>query len=211
MLFNTFKSFLCRLLPPFQNKVSNFAHRNKCSTMLNIKSYRSYLEKLVRENSSNIFLNGGVEYASVFMTLLFSNTQNNVNMFCEGLNPEMMDRPDVFDSFKGAIERGVNFRILMEKKDYMSCKPFCFAKEHSNVEIRCARKEDLEKIDNMLGPGRCNFSVCDNKMVRLEVKPSEYKAVGSFNKPDWAGALNKLFDESFSGAEPLPHYEQSYI
>ncbi len=179
--------------------------------MLNIKSYKSYLERLISENSSNIFLNGGVEYASVFITLLLSNTKQYVNMFCEGLNPEMMERPDVLDAFKKAIERGVNFRILMEKKDYITCTPFSFAKEHKNVEIRCARKEGLQKIDELLGPGRCNFSVCDNRMVRLEVNPSEYKAVGSFNKPDWAEALNKLFDEVYSGSELLSIYEQSYI
>lgn len=171
--------------------------------MLNVNSYRVYLEKLVSENSSNIFLNGGIEYASVFISLLLSKANNSVNMFCEGLNPQMMGREEVFNAFQNSINSGVRFRILMEKKDYMGGMPFAFASGRENVEIRCAREEDLKMIDKVLGPGRCNFSVCDNKMVRLEVKPEEYKAVGSFNKPDWANALNDLFNKSFANAEPV--------
>lgn len=207
MFFNTIRRFFNKSMPLFEKKVSNFAHQKTKGTMLSLGSYKSYLENLVNRNSSNIFLNGGIDYASVFITLLLNNVQKNMNMFCEGLNPEIMERPEVFDAFKGAIERGVEFNILVEKKDYMENNPFRFAMEHSNVKIRCARPEDLNTIDNVLGPGRCNFSVCDDKMVRLEVKPSEYKAVGSFNKPDWAGALNNLFEKSFVGAEPVQYHE----
>ena len=171
--------------------------------MLDIKSYREHLEKLLAENSSNIFLNGGKEYASVFISLLLNNAKSKVNMFCEGLNPEMMAREEVMEAFKGCIDRNVQFRILMEKRDFMCEEPYRMASLKENVKVCLIKKEDLDKIDKTLGPGRCNFSVCDDKMVRLEVNPEEYRAVGSFNKPKWAEALNKLFDESFNNATPL--------
>ena len=170
--------------------------------MLDIKSYREHLDKLLEENSSNIFLNGGIDYASEFICLLLSNAKKNVNMFCEGLNPEIMGRDKVFSAFKKCIERGVRFNILMEKDTYISEDPYKFASSFENVNIRIIKKEGLDEIDSVLGPGRCNFTVCDDKMVRIEVNPLEYRAVGSFNKPKWADALNKLFNSSFENATP---------
>lgn len=176
--------------------------------MKDLESYRQYLDSLLKEDSSNIFLNGGIEYASIVIALLFANAKSSVNMFCEGLNPAIV-KDEVKEAIEGCSRRGVEVNILVETDKYLLSDQPNYSFLNEKINIRKAREKDLSNIDSFLGPGRCNFTVCDGKMVRIEMKPEEYKAVGSFNKPEWAKALNSLFHESFSNAERLAHYDAS--
>lgn len=165
-----------------------------------LQAYKKFLNELYDNNSMEFFTNGGKDYASVLLSVLYSKANDSVKMFCEGLNPELFENEELRVAFMEYVSSGKRIQILMESNAYLTNHPAVDIMGKENVEIKVIKDEDRNKIFSTLHTDRCNFSIFDGKMIRLETDPIDYKAVGSFNRPEWASVLSMLFDDAFNKA-----------
>lgn len=169
-----------------------------------LKDYREYLERLVKEKSTDIFTNGDVSHASILMSVLFDNTKNNILMFCNGLNPKLTKEEPYNSSFKNYIKNGGKLSLLIETSEYQDEDMFKFLKEYesSNIQIKQIQGEDKMILFENLKSKHCNFSVFDDTMIRFEYDPENYAAFGSFNLHEMANTLSGIFNAAFDNAIP---------
>lgn len=183
-----------------------------------LKSYEDYLDGLIKSNKpGELFTNGGIEHASILMSKLFSQTKNEVRMFCEGFKPNLITTEPYYTSLRKYIESedGKSIKVLVETDEYINEESFRYLQTQQKekekdgkenlVQIRKIKPENKEKIFKEMNTEHYNFSVFDESMFRLEYDPDKYKAIGSFNDPERAKILKKLFDLLFEEADLMPN------
>ncbi len=177
-----------------------------------LKDYQAFLAQLLKNNSSEIFTNGGKKHASILMEMLLQNTKDRIRMFATGLKPELITSEPYINEFRKLFtpENSVsNIQILVEVDDYINDEPFKIVRDAINskinkhIEVKKITEEDNAIIGEELGYSPCNFSVFDETKFRLEYDPKAYKAFGSFNHGEWSKKLISLFDEVFARAKAI--------
>jgi len=175
-----------------------------------LERYVAYIKKLASEKSPEIFTNGGAEYASELMAVLFQNTQAEARLFCQGFRPDLITREPYWGALNSYLaDSGKLLHVLVESDDALYEAPMNLLREtrdrrgDGTVDFRLVREEDRQKIFSGLNGTPCNFAVFDNDKFRLEYDPDGFKAFGSFKHEDNCGVLISLFDDAFSHADRL--------
>lgn len=176
-----------------------------------LTEYRAYLEHLAKEKSQILFSNGGKEYAAILMSILLNNTQESICMFCEGFKPDLITEPDYWEALTKYVNAtNKTLKVLVNSTDYINAKPLRLLFEaikkspgDNRIQIKIISKEGREIIRKQFNGELNNFAVFDDSMYRLEYNPTEYKAFGSFNRPEESKMLKKLFNEAFDKSRKL--------
>ena len=175
-----------------------------------LRRYVEYIERLAREKSSEIFTNGGVEYASQLMAVLFRNTEKEARIFCQGFKPTLIKTSPYWDALQKYLsDRDKSLKVLIESCDYVTEAPIVLLKNKiaergdNTIQIRVISEEDRKRIFDGFDGNPCNFAIFDDDKFRFEYEPSGYRAFGSFNHPANAKYLIRLFDEAFEKSEVL--------
>lgn len=67
----------------------------------------------------------------------------------------------------------------------------------SNIIVKLIHPDSSKEIENIYGE-QTHFSIFDNEKFRYEYDSENYRAIGSFNQPETAAKLIKLFDRIFN-------------
>lgn len=173
-----------------------------------LKFYETYLENLASESSSDLFCNGGVEYASILMSVLLKNTKNIVRIYCKGFRPNLITREPYWSALKKYLEESRHqIMVLIQSSDCIEQRPLRYlqkikeerrAKNHEDNTIMVKRisPQARSEISKIYGQD-CNFAVFDDDKFRYEYDPEGFKAYGSFNQPETCGKLATVFDKIF--------------
>ena len=177
-----------------------------------LNEYEKYLKRLIETESEELFSNGGLKHASILMSLLFDNTQNEVRLFCNGFKPDLITTEPYFSSLRKYLsDRKKSLSLLVEVTDYVDKDPFKLLinekKNRGGVQDsgNIVYKQISEEAKNEMFKGRIpfNFAVFDDKRYRFEFDPKSYKAVGSFNSVEKCRGLIGLFDKAFETAKEI--------
>ena len=173
-----------------------------------LKNYKDYLDGLIRVRSNAIFTNGGKEHASILMSKMFEQTNQEIRMYCEGFKPDLITLPPYIGALEEYLKSGKKLRVLIEDDFYTNVNPFNLLREERSkrcddtIQYRLVNDVSRAIIKNF-SEGHCNFAVFDEDKFRLEISPEEYKAVGSFNSPNRAQVLIDVFEEAFDKANEI--------
>lgn len=175
-----------------------------------LRRYVEYIERLAREKSPEIFTNGGIEYASELMAVLFRNTEREARIFCEGFKPELITTSPYWDALQSYLaDNDKILKVLVERSDYSMERPIQLLRQKmaergdDTIQLKLVSPEDRQKIFDGLDGTPCNFAIFDDNKFRFEYEPKGYRAFGSFNHPANAGVLIRLFDEAFANSSDL--------
>lgn len=176
-----------------------------------IKEYEEYLLDLAKNDSKEIFTNGGIRHASVLMSVLLKNTKDYACIFSEGFCPDIIQEPYLTALKSYVNDKRLGLKILLETDLYIEKEPILSIRHKSKerngsdkrIEIRLIQEEDKQQIFKVLNCSQCNFSVFDGKMYRFEYDPKHYKAYGSFNHKNNSTYLTSLFEKAFNRAKVI--------
>lgn len=175
-----------------------------------LERYSDYLNRLIAQNSNEIFSNAGKSHASILMATLFNHTQSEVRMFCEGFKPDLITTFPYINALKNYLEdNGHKLKVLVETDQYKDSASFNLLIEgrrkrgDDSIIYKKITQEKKKKIFETLKSEHCNFSVFDGRMFRLETSPENYQAIGSFNFPERCVKLIELFDDAFECAQDI--------
>lgn len=181
-----------------------------CTSADILDKYKKYLDNLAQTNSSELFSNGGKEYASILMSVLLEHTQYEARIFCEGFKPDLISTEPYFSALKKYLEdKNKKLKVLIETKDYIDEEPFKLLKKtrkercDESISFKCIKEDDKKNISETLNNSHCNFAIFDSNKFRLEYDPSTYKAFGSFNHSENCKILIDLFDTAFENASSI--------
>lgn len=168
-----------------------------------LEEYKIYLENLIKEKSSVIFSNGGIDYASVLMSILLKNTKHSVHMFCEGFKPDLIKQNLYWNALKEYLSKKNNKLVVIINSDkWINEEPLkCLFEEQKNrnndnsIVVYKINEEGRKIIKEQFNGSLNNFAIFDDNMYRLEYQPSEFKAFGSFNNTNDAQLLLDLFNK----------------
>lgn len=170
-----------------------------------LRRYVEYIERLAREKSPEIFTNGGIEYASQLMAVLFKNTEKEARVYCEGFKPTLITTSpywEALNEFLNAKEKSL--KVLVESDQYVNDEPIRLLKEKiaerndDTIQIKIVSGDNRKKIYDSFDGAPCNFAIFDDNKFRFEYEPSGYRAFGSFNHPSNAKYLKTMFDKIFA-------------
>ena len=175
-----------------------------------LNRYTEYIKGLAKANSPQLFTNGGIEYASQLMAVLFENTNEEARIFCQGFKPELITTEPYWGALKEYLkdEKKV-IKVLVETDEYVQKDPLQLLKAEKikrgdeTIQVKVASKDTIKEIYDKLSGNPCNFAIFDDNKFRFENEPDGYKAFGSFNRKDYAGVLITIFDEAFNKSADL--------
>lgn len=160
-------------------------------------NYAEYVHLLFEQKSGNKVGNDSAENAKVLYREIFSHAQNEIRIFCTNLSAVVFDDDSVYESLRGALNRGVKFKIIikMPPDTSRSLTELSDAKNVDNVKIW------IKTAGEVTANGKeVNFAVMDGCGYRYEYDASKPCAVGCANDPVFAGKLTSLFDSIVSRA-----------
>lgn len=175
-----------------------------------LERYAEYIRGLAEAKSPQLFTNGGIEYASELMAVLFENTNREARIFCQGFKPDLITTQPYWDALNEYLKQeGKTIRVLVETNEYVQNRPLQLLmaekakRNNDSIQVKLASQETIQEIYGKLSGRPCNFAVFDDDKFRFENEPDGYKAFGSFNRPDYAEVLIAIFDDAFNKSTDL--------
>lgn len=166
-----------------------------CLTEESKKRYRDFLEELAEKKSDEIFSNGGKDHAIVLYKILLDNSRQHVRIFCEAGVSNVWQDQQLQNSLQDYVAKdNTKLQILVEE---VNEDAFASIKGLENVEISHVSDEGKRKIHEHFENNNCNFAVFDDDKYRYEYDKKAFKAYGSFNRPEIAKSMIKLFDDVY--------------
>ncbi len=174
-------------------------------------AYKKFLEDLARNNSTDLFTNGGKEYASILMSVLYHFTQNEVRLFCSGFGPSLIKTEPYWSALIDFLnDKNKTLKVLVETDEYKNGEPMTHLKKvketrenKGSIIVKQISNEDKKLISEKVGSEHCNFAVFDDNKFRFEHAPEDYKAYGSFNRPVECAFLMNVFDAAFNNSQKV--------
>ena len=178
------------------------------NTTLRLQKYQDFLERLAWDNSDLTFSNGGIEHATILMSVLFQNTKKIARVYCIGFRPNLITRSPYWESLKHYLDDPNHIiLVLVETDGYIDAEPLQMLKEKKkerakigqgdNIIVKAINDECKQHISDTFGDKHCNFAIFDDDKYRYEYDPINFKAYGSFNQPDNCKILTDEFDTAF--------------
>lgn len=159
----------------------------KDSTTMDIQFYRDTVWSLFEKKVSERISNGAPEHARIIFLAMLHFAKSQVKIFCENLNPEVFDSPELVAELKNAIKRNVVVSVFTQKEpsDIEFTKILKSAQNSSRVR---------HVSNNFLREQDVNFAVMDSSAFRYEPNKREVKAFASANEPETCASLLGNFD-----------------
>jgi hypothetical protein len=177
-----------------------------------LQQYKELINHLAETKSTQFYTNGDKEHAEIILSTIFSHTKKILRIYRMGNNNGFTSAPPYKDALLNAL--------APKNTDDSSTEPFlitCLILVHntedplfddingcSNVTILKITDDATEHIKQniSLQNKNVNFAIGDDDMFRLEIEPTQYKAIGSFNNKPITKRLIELFDEAFEMSRP---------
>lgn len=175
-----------------------------------LDNYVKYIKKLAEDRSHEIFTNGGIEYASQLMAVLFQNTKSEARLFCHGFRPDLICQEPYWTALHNYLQdKNKILHVLVESNESLYEKPMNLLRDtkahrrDNTIDYRLINQEDCQAIYKSLMGTSCNFAIFDHDKFRFEYEPNGFKAFGSFNHVKNCKVLIELFDKAFNNATVL--------
>ena len=160
-----------------------------------------------------MFSNGGIEYASILMSVLLNHTNDIARIYCQGFKSELITTQPYWTELKKYLEKPHHkLFVMVQNSDHVNEPPLQLLHkikqerikngQDGTIEMRMITTKGKEMITREYGED-CNFAVFDNNKFRYEYDPENFRAHGSFNQPETCEKFITLFDNAFHTATPL--------
>jgi hypothetical protein len=177
---------------------------------LNLELYESLLEKAAYKGSSVVFPNSGKDHAAVAMSVLFNNTSKTMKLIVSDFNGSVSNNPRYVEALQNCLDNNaVKVQIITLETPYMSDGHKVFIayneKHPGRVTIKKASETTKNLLKNHINKDVSlgvlfNLGLFDDNKYRLEILPSKYTALISFNNREKVTKYGQIFDEAFATA-----------
>lgn len=151
-----------------------------------IQFYRDTVWSLFENKVPTRISNGAPEHARIIFLAMLHFAKSQVKIFCENLNPEVFNSPELVAELKNAIKRNVVVSVFTQKKPSEI--------EFTNVIKAAENSSDVKQVSNkFLCEQKVNFAVMDSSAFRYEPNKGEVKAFASANEPTACNVLLQNF------------------
>ncbi|MBW2995955.1 hypothetical protein KY332_01510 [Candidatus Woesearchaeota archaeon] len=140
--------------------------------------YKEGVNRLISLSSGRVFSNIKPENILALYQTLFRHAVDNMIIFNEHENSELLDSPLILDSVKSAVARGVSIDVLLKQEE--DTEFISLLKEYN--------MSPSYTVPRHLG---LSFAVIDSKAYRVQ-KGDEY-AFACMNNPKYARKLEDIF------------------
>lgn len=161
-------------------------------------AYRAKIDRLIREMSGEVVLNGSHGHAAIILERMFANAKEKVRILSRTLDPRIYGTPETVahaDLFLGLPNREA--RVLIEEPAGLdSDHPFLGRlRRHKNLQVRVVPP-------HLRRPIQINFAVMDACGLRFEQDKTEATAIALFGRAELTQALIDLFEQVWNSSEP---------
>lgn len=153
--------------------------------------YRANVKLMAREGSDAYIPNGNEVHAAAIYEGMFNNVKEKIQIFCNNLDGNVFDRPEVITAFENCLKKNVQVNIVTQES-VNETSPF--VKTFNNLKKQNASYSmSLTTVspDSQLASLKENFTIGDDKMFRFEADRNECKATASFNQPSLVKTLTQ--------------------
>jgi hypothetical protein len=174
-----------------------------CHSNISDNPYLEAIRHLADTHNEKVFKNKGKNDAITVLAELLNHAKEEVLIFSGNSTGEVSDSEiydkaiiNYIDNSNGVI------KVFVENdlKDTSNFKVYQTLLERSidneRVKIKKAGNEFLESVNSFF-QNKYHFLVADKCMYRVETNPDTFKAIGSFNSPEFCSKLSNLFNNYF--------------
>jgi DNA-directed RNA polymerase beta' subunit len=163
-----------------------------------VDGYKESIRYLAENQKNEIVYNSDSEHALVVLSELIKNASNYVHIVCKNMDPVVADKPEYLSAVKFFLEKNnTEMKILLTdyEESLKERKIFKLFKEHSDkVFIKYFEK----KVQIASGGSPINWTVSDDKSIRVEKDIDNYIAFANFNDPELAKKYDGHFNAFFA-------------
>lgn len=158
------------------------------NTSPDLLGYKKYLIGLANDNSSVWFTNSGKDYASILMSVLLKNTQNEVRIYCHGFKPDLITTNPYWNTLNDFVKNQDKvIHVLVQTDEFLNCAPLNLLKteKQNRIQKQKALKTNELKDANPLMPQEeidkeiANMN-CDSIIVKKILDADKEKITNQF-------------------------------
>jgi len=153
-------------------------------------AYKIAIENLAKNNSQSTFGNSGPEHAAIVMGNIFKNATKHIKLFAKDFNGAVSDNPYYLESLKLYLETEKPLTIIFEDEPNPNSKALALIRSFNSNRVAIRKIKNGVKLKK-----EDNFAISDDRMFRLEYSKDDYKAVCSYNNPDFVRILEDIYTD----------------
>jgi len=170
--------------------------------MSDLDEYRKYVRRLAEARSSEIICNADKDHATILLTELVRNSENNLRILCKNMDPEVTGDTYYINAMTEFLDKeNSEVKILMtdhykDESIFNTSKIYdLFKKYKDKITLKYIKEDELNlvSIDGEL----LNFTLSDDAAFRFETDVDNNMALGCFNDRETVNVLNEKFYASF--------------
>jgi hypothetical protein len=166
-------------------------------------TYEEAVKLLADTHSDKIFKNKGVESAEIVLTELLNHAKDEVLIFSGNFKGDVSNSEkynnaivNFINNTSGIIKVFVEHELKKEKNFLVYQTLIDLGNNNKRVVIKKTNKDFIEEVESFFSD-KYHFLVADKCMYRVETEIDTFKAIASFNSPDFSTKLSNLFNKYF--------------
>lgn len=170
---------------------------------MNAEEYRSQIDRLIREMSGEVILNGSHAHASIIIERMFANAEREVDILSRRFDPRIYGTCEALEQAElllGDPDRRI--RILLEDSEAINLPEHPFLvrlRQHFGQNL------DVRQLPQDMRPSvTVNFAVMDEAGYRLEQEKQDSVAVASFGATAFVKRLREFFQVVWTRSAQVP-------
>lgn len=171
--------------------------------------YRETIRHLANTKSSAVFHNASPDHASLVVAELIKQARRRIYIYEKDLDGELANRnPDIEKFLRDRADDNTEIRIVFLNSASNSTSILEtlreLSKKNKHVQVRLASPSFSKAVTSKF-TGLTQFAVADGVGFRIEVD-GDRRALCSFNQPEFASSLDRLFDDNFGSCKEYVYH-----
>lgn len=165
--------------------------------------YRSRIDRLIKEMTGELVLNGSPEHATVIVERMLANAATDVSILTRRFDPRIYGTEETVAQARlclGDSNRSIEILIEQVNAETLSQHPFVVgnkpAIEAGNLKFRALHPEWASNV-------AFNFAVMDDNGYRFERDKTEPVATAAFGQTDFVARLRTIFANLWNASAPI--------
>jgi len=185
-------------------KVSQIFHNDDLTQkeLQELAGYQEYLDIFRKDKKKeDLFFNSTKLDASLLMSNLLSSTVNQITMVVGRFDGAISEKGSYCLELEKCLNNGVQIDVLILDKVNNKSKAFNLLlearKSNKMVQLFSGTEKTKTKLRELFSQynGNVHFATFDDNKYRLEIEPSHYASIASFNAPKAVKRLKEMFNE----------------
>lgn len=159
-----------------------------------LERFKNELDKAVEKDAGSLIFNEGFGHAALLLSKMFDKAEKYVYIYADTLRDELTQLDKYFCSLERCLkDENIEVRFLLSPYKEGKSKFRDYLRNHSYPNVEVHSLDNVAELMSSSIEDNAHFTIVDDKIFRAEYDIKNFKALASFNFPEYTGQLKSAY------------------